>query len=144
TRVRRSSRPSRSASRTRGRATPTTPVTSVSPTPRPKRATSTEPPSGRLPTAPPGLLASRNTWERRWRRLVSAKRSAQRPFWHNLASENQVMDTGERLRQLRAAVSTADGQALIAYLHESGISRDFLQLIGDGLLGALAQGVDGR
>jgi hypothetical protein len=53
------------------------------------------------------------------------------------------MDTGERLRHLRAAVSTADGQALIAYLHESGISRDFLQLIGDGLLGALAQGVDG-
>jgi hypothetical protein len=53
------------------------------------------------------------------------------------------VDTKERLRQLRAAVATSDGRALIAHIGQNGLSEHSLQLIGDGLLAALAQGVEG-
>jgi hypothetical protein len=53
------------------------------------------------------------------------------------------VDTKERLRKLRAAVATSDGRALIAHIGQNGLSEHSLQLIGDGLLAALAQGVEG-
>ena len=53
------------------------------------------------------------------------------------------MDTREKLRQLRAAVATSDGRALVAHIGKNGLSEHSLQLIGDGLLAALEQGIDG-
>jgi hypothetical protein len=53
------------------------------------------------------------------------------------------MATWERLGQLRGAVATSNGRAVVAYLDQNGLSEHSLQLIGDGLLAALAQGVDG-
>jgi hypothetical protein len=53
------------------------------------------------------------------------------------------MDSRERLRQLRAAVAASDGRALVAHIGRKGLSEHSLQLIGDGLLAALAQGIDG-
>lgn len=53
------------------------------------------------------------------------------------------MDGRERHRQLRAAVYSGNGSATVAHVRRGPLSEDALQLIGDGLIAALAQGVDG-
>lgn len=51
------------------------------------------------------------------------------------------MSQRERLRELRAAVFTADGEALVSLLRAGPWPGHALQLIGDGLLAALAQNI---
>jgi hypothetical protein len=53
------------------------------------------------------------------------------------------MSQRERLREFRAAVFTADGEALVSLLRAGPWPGHALQLIGDGLLAALAQNVGG-
>jgi hypothetical protein len=53
------------------------------------------------------------------------------------------MSQRERLREVRAAVFTADGEALVSLLRAGPWPGHALQLIGDGLLSALAQNIDG-
>jgi hypothetical protein len=53
------------------------------------------------------------------------------------------MSQRERLREFRAAVFTADGEALVSLLRAGPWSGHALQLIGDGLLAALAQSIGG-
>jgi hypothetical protein len=57
--------------------------------------------------------------------------------------ENVSMHDRERRRELRAAVFTVDGEALVSLLRSDPWPGDVIQLIGDGLLAALAQGVTG-
>ncbi len=52
------------------------------------------------------------------------------------------MDLRERLRQLRAAVASRDGETLLALLQDPWPEHS-LQLIGDGLLDALGRDVTG-
>jgi hypothetical protein len=53
------------------------------------------------------------------------------------------MSQRERLRELRAAVFSADGEALVSLLRAGPWPGHALQLIGDGLLAALAQNIGG-
>lgn len=53
------------------------------------------------------------------------------------------MSQRERLREFRAAVFTADGEALVSLLRARPWPGHALQLIGDGLLAALAQDIGG-
>ncbi len=53
------------------------------------------------------------------------------------------MSQRERLREFRAAVFTADGEALVSLLRAGPWPGNALQLIGDGLLAALAQNIGG-
>lgn len=53
------------------------------------------------------------------------------------------MSQRDRLREFRAAVFTADGQALVSLLRAGPWPGHALQLIGDGLLAALAQDIGG-
>ncbi|RYB96470.1 hypothetical protein EUA06_02555 [Nocardioides glacieisoli] len=53
------------------------------------------------------------------------------------------MSQRERLREFRAAVFTADGEALVSLLRAGPWPGHALELIGDGLLAALAQNVGG-
>ena len=53
------------------------------------------------------------------------------------------MDNRERRRELRAAVFTANGEALVSLLKAGRLPEHAIQLIGDGLLAALAQEVTG-
>ena len=53
------------------------------------------------------------------------------------------MSQRERLRKFRAAVFTADGEALVSLLRAGPWPGHALQLIGDGLLAALAQNIGG-
>jgi hypothetical protein len=53
------------------------------------------------------------------------------------------MSQRERMREFRAAVFTADGEALVSLLRAGPWPGHALQLIGDGLLAALAQNVGG-
>ena len=53
------------------------------------------------------------------------------------------MSRRERLREFRAAVFRADGEALVSLLREAPWPNHALQLIGDGLLTALAQNIGG-
>jgi hypothetical protein len=53
------------------------------------------------------------------------------------------MDTKEWRNQLRGAVRTGNGPAVVAHVGRGPMPEEPLQLIGDGLLAALAQGVDG-
>lgn len=53
------------------------------------------------------------------------------------------MSQRERLREFRAAVFTADGEALVSLLRAGPWPGHALQLIGDGLLAALAQNIGG-
>jgi hypothetical protein len=57
--------------------------------------------------------------------------------------ENVVMHDRERGRELRAAVFTANGEELVSLLQSGPWPGHALQLIGDGLLAALSQGVTG-
>ncbi len=57
--------------------------------------------------------------------------------------ENISMDNRERRRELRAAVFTANGEALVSLLKAGRLPEHAIQLIGDGLLAALAQEVTG-
>ena len=65
--------------------------------------------------------------------------------WHRDPSrgENVSMYTRERRRELRAALFTANGEALVSLLTSEPWPGDAIQLIGDGLLAALAQEVTG-
>ena len=58
------------------------------------------------------------------------------------SGDNGCMDLRERLRQLRAAVATRDGETLLALLQDPWPDHS-LQLIGDGLLDALGRDVTG-
>ena len=49
----------------------------------------------------------------------------------------------ERIREFRAAVFTTDGEGLVSLLRSGPWPGHALQLIGDGLLGALAQNIGG-
>jgi len=51
------------------------------------------------------------------------------------------MSQRERLREFRAAVCTSDGDALVSLLRAGPWPGHALQLIGDGLLSALAQNI---
>jgi hypothetical protein len=53
------------------------------------------------------------------------------------------MSQRERLREFRAAVFTAEGEALVSLLRAGPWPGHALQLIGDGLLAALAQNIGG-
>jgi len=53
------------------------------------------------------------------------------------------MSRRERLREFRAAVFTADGEALVSLLRAGPWPGGALQLVGDGLLAALAQNIGG-
>ena len=53
------------------------------------------------------------------------------------------MSQRERLRKFRAAVFTADGEALVSLLRAGPWPGHALQLIGDGLQAALAQSIGG-
>ena len=53
------------------------------------------------------------------------------------------MSQRERLREFRAAVFTADGEALVSLLRAGPWPGHALQVIGDGLLAALAQNIGG-
>lgn len=53
------------------------------------------------------------------------------------------MDAIERRRALRSALFRGDGSAVVALVGDGPVDDDALQFIGDGLLVAVAQGVDG-
>ena len=53
------------------------------------------------------------------------------------------MSQRERLREFRAAVFTANGEGLVSLLRYGPWPGHALQLIGDGLLGALGQNISG-
>jgi hypothetical protein len=53
------------------------------------------------------------------------------------------MDSKEQRSALRAAVYRGDGRAVVDVLRGVGADDDSLQLAGDGLIGAVMQGVDG-
>src|SRR3954447_18532546 len=63
---------------------------------------------------------------------------------HDLGrGENVAMHDRERGRELRAAVFTANGEDLVSLLQSGPWPGHAIQLIGDGLLAALGQGVTG-
>src|SRR5436309_4893450 len=53
------------------------------------------------------------------------------------------MEFREWLAQMRAAVYRGDGAAVVGLLGQNGLPENVLQLVGEGLLAAVAQGVEG-